>query len=515
MQDFIARHASKITGVLQGFDRLLFRGSLQRLCFPQGVASFLAGQGFLLKEFETFVRDFTGILRDVALASVMRLGRPTQYLESSAVRKEDVALSLLKEHPIDDGIVCLLSCVEPCMTWQVRRSRAEKTQELRRHLAKCLHHYIYLIDREFGWMHLRVQTWMPYTVQICINGREWLGRQMDRAGLPYRRADNCFLSIDGLEKAQALFDTMPALPWTRILDGFVGRLYSPLETIAEQANGRYYWTLPQCEFATDVMFRTPEDLAGLYPTLARYAISDLGSCDTLRFLQHRSPDTYKGEAVTEFKHRVEGICVRHRAGRNSVKMYDKQGSVLRIETTTNDPGQFKSRRRAQGDPQGPATLRPVRKGVVDIKQRVKISQRSNAAYLQAIATVDADTRIADVLATVTRPTKLGSQRLRALRPWSDPDLAFLRTVNNGDFITNGFRNRDLVAALFPASTSDPVAARKAAAKVTRLLRLFRAHGIIQRVAGTHRYTVTNAGRTIITAALTTLDASITKIRKCA
>ena len=89
----------------------------------------------------------------------------------------------------------------------------------------------------------------------------------------------------------------------------------------------------QSEWATDVMFEDAESLAELYPSLVRYAVADMHSPDVLRFLGKRLSPNYQGEVTTDFKRRVEGVRVKHTARANSVKMYDKQGSVLRIETT--------------------------------------------------------------------------------------------------------------------------------------------------------------------------------------
>ena len=361
MLDFITRHASKIIGVLKGFDRLLFRGYLSRLNYPEGVESFLRNQGTLKKDFGVFAEGLTTMIREEVESTAKSLDRPTSYLHSSTVRKEDVARKLLKEHPVKTGLVCILSCVEPCMTWQVFRSKKEQTQELRRRPGKCLHYYFYFLDPSFGWMHVRLQTWMPYTVQICFNGREWLAKQLDTGNIRYQRADNCFLSLEDVERSQQIMDSMGTLPWRSVLDRFVSTVNPVLDLIADQALGSYRWSLHQCEFATDVMFKQPEDLAALYPSLARYAITDLGSKDTMRFLGKPLVATYRGEVITNYKHRPEGICVRHAAAGNSIKMYDKQGSVLRVETTTNNPGEFKNRRRAQGDPESQLKMRPLRK----------------------------------------------------------------------------------------------------------------------------------------------------------
>ena len=139
VQDFMARHASKITGLLHGFDRLPFRGILSRLNFAGGVAAFLAGQGVLLNGFEIFVEHVTTIVRDAATtATMIRLGQRIHHFESSSTSKEQVALEILKDKPIDTSVVCVLSSVESCNTWQVFRTHEAKTQKRLRKLTKFL-----------------------------------------------------------------------------------------------------------------------------------------------------------------------------------------------------------------------------------------------------------------------------------------------------------------------------------------------------------------------------------------
>lgn len=512
---FISRHASKIIGVLKGFDRLLFRGHLLRLNFAGGVEGFLWRQGAQKKDFGALAEQVTAMIREEAESVAAALRRPAVYLQSSAVRKEDVARRLLREHPVDAGLVAVLSCVEPCMTWQMFRSKAEQTQELRRRTGKCLHLYFYFLDPAFGWMHVRVQTWMPYTVQICVNGREWLGRQLDAAGIEYRRADNCFLSLGDVDRTQQIMDRMVDLPWRAVLDRYVSTVSPVLDEIAEHAGGSYRWSLHQCEFATDVMFKSADALASLYPSLAKFAITELGSRDTMRYLGKPLVATYRGEVVTNYKQRPEGICVRHAIGGNSIKMYDKQGSVLRVETTTNRPGEFKSRRRAEGDPDSEARMRPLRKGVADIRARVRVSTKANDRYLDALATVDSDRTVADVIGRVLDRAEIGGRKVRALKPWSDPDVTLLRAIARGEFVTNGFRSRDLAEHLSEPLPTNPDDRRKFTAKLSRRLRLLRAHGVIAKIEGTHRYRVTKAGRTLLTATVAALDASITKLKQCA
>jgi len=512
---FITRHSDKITGVLSGFDRLVFRGQLLPLCHDGGVGAFLASQGVLLKHFGEFVETVTTMLREGAASVADRLGIPVRYLESSRIRKEDVAKRILAECPIRSGAICMLSIVEPCASWQVRRSREHKhPQRLQRRSTKCLHHYHYFLDRDLGFGHVRVQTWMPYTVQICINGREWLGRQLDRARLRYTRADNCFPHLASPDRVQEIMDGMLRLPWPSILGELVERANPALAAIAGQVHSDYYWTVHQAEWATDILFRDPASLARSYPALVRHAISDFQSRDVLRFLAKRPSPGYHGEVTTDYKRRIEGVRVKHAAKANSVKMYDKAGRVLRVETTINQPGEFKVRRRAQGKPDSECRPRPLRKGIADFRALAKTADRSNRAYLDALSVVDDTHTVAEVVMPVTEHATIGGRRVRGLRPWADPDLPLLQAVGRGEFLVNGFRNRDLLPLLFPGS-HDADSRKKLSARVTRLLRLLRAHDVIEKINGTHRCRVTASGRRLIAAVVAAGAASLSQLKQCA
>src|ERR1044071_9488595 len=149
----------------------------------------------------------------------------------------------------------------------------------------------------------------------------------------------------------------------------------------------YYWTAYQTELATDVLFRDPKSLAGIYPQLVRYAMNAFKSPDVMRFLAQKTPGNFTGEIVSSFKDRAEGVRIKHWLRGNSIKMYDKAGSVFRVETTIGDPTDFKVLRPRQDDPDGNLEWLPLRKGVADLHRRAQVSQRSNHTYLNALAAV--------------------------------------------------------------------------------------------------------------------------------
>jgi hypothetical protein len=223
----------------------------------------------------------------------------------------------------------------------------------------------------------------------------------------------------------------------------------------------------------------------------------------------------KARFISDFKNRPEGIRIKHRVGSNSVKLYDKQGSVLRAETTINDPTAFKVFRTAEGDPHGPKSWRPMRKGISDVSRRAHVAQASNNRYLDALASVDTSTPLGVMLRDVCQPTTWNDKRVRALRPWSPEDTQLFQAVNRGEFAVNGFRNRDLQGLLWDTPATSPEEKRRRSAKASRLLRLLRAHGLINKINATHRYTLSAKGRDIVTAILATQRITLQQLHKAA
>lgn len=515
MERFIARFADQIIGTLSGFDRLVFRGHLRRIIYPAGMTLFLNIRRVRFKDFRQFTLDTTGRLQQAAYDAVQRQGRPVRYLESSQTDKEALAREIARTDGVTTGLVALLSCVEPCRTFTLGRNEHTGVPELRSKRGKCLHFYYYTIDPVFGFMNARIQTWFPFSIQICINGREWLAHQLDAAGLGYERRDNCFARIDDFARAQQLMTQQLRLPWLTHLNR-LARTLNPLH--AQIFRGfplAYHWSVYQSEWASDIVFRNAAALHRVYPPLVQHAITSFSSADVMRFLGGKLHGNFRGEIVSELKQRPEGIRVKHWVGKNSIKLYDKQGCVLRPETTINDPAGFKVFRPKQGEPRGPKQWRGLRKGIADLNRRAELSQAANERYVDALAAVDLSTSLGELLRHTSRPTTYNGKRVRGLRPWAANDLALFAAVNRGEFCLNGLRNRDLRTLLFPTAPRSPAERRRRSARVSYLLRILRAHGILHKVPKSHRYKVSPQGRDLLVAVLSAHHASVDKLTRLA
>jgi len=510
LQRFIARYRSLVTGVLSGFDRLVFRGTLLPLVRDGGMFFFLERAGVRLLDFKDYVLRTSERVKQAAYTEARRLDRPIRYLESSATDKEKLAEQLLAEQPVERGLICLLTAVEPCMSFEYHRSQNRAERGLKRRPKKCLHLYKYFIHPQFGFMSARLQTWFPFNVQICLNGREWLARQLRRRSRSdFKRVDNCFTWLGNPEFAQRLMDEQLTTDWPQALDAIAQSLNPLHDTIFKPAPMQYYWSAYQTEWATDIMFKDPRTLAELYPLLVRHAMEHFKSPDVMRFLARKAHGNFTGEIVTSFKDRPEGVRVKHWVRGNSVKMYDKAGSILRVETTIARTNDFKVLRPLHDEPKGKLAWRPLRKGVADLHRRAQLSQRSNDAYLDALAAVDDTTPCAKLFDAVSHHVLDNHRRVRALRLADADDLALLETVSRGEFAAAGFRNRDLRHLIHPApANASPRELRSLSAKTSRQLRLLRAHGVIKKVPKTHRYRLTASGQLLTAALFATRRANI-------
>jgi hypothetical protein len=521
VEQFLSKHAASVIGTLTGFDRLVFRGTLRMLAHRGGMAAYLYAVRVLLKDFGAHAEAMTHRLREASEALAHRLGRPIQYLPSSGIDKEARAREIARDHGIEQGLICILTALEPCMSYEVVRDRSSKTLDLQPRQRRCLFLYHYQVDPRFGFMHARIQTWFPFAIQICLNGREWLARSMDAAGLAYQRRDNCFTWLPDAGQAQRLMDRQLRSDWPDLLNRVARSLNPHHRAMFAGFPMQYYWSTYQSEWATDIMFGKASTLAHLYPTLVQHGLTTFLSADVMRFLGRKIPasgqphQNLRAEVVSDVKRRPEGVRIKHRMGENSIKMYDKQGSVLRVETTINDVDDFRTFRAPENQPDAEPGWQRMRKGVADLHRRAAVSQAANDRYLQAIAAVDDTTSLGELAARICRPARYKGRRVRALNPHAAGDAALLGAISRGEFALNGLRNRDLRAELFGEAAVSKSGRKRQAAAVSRKLLLLRAHHLIRKVPHTHRYHLTAAGRIVVTALITARNANTQQLTKMA
>lgn len=496
MNRFISKYSENITGVLSCFDRVLFKGYLP-LGFSDAMERLISSQGLLLKDFKRFVMKHSETIKDHAEAIANKAERPFVYLEGNAIRKEKEARRIAQRDGITQGLICVFRALEACQSFKLVPGQGKP--RLKNARRKCLCYYFYLIDRQFGLMHIRIQSWFPLVVQICINGHHWLARKLDRHGIGYLKRDNAFAWIADFQRAQRFADAFVRTNWPRVLSAFARRVNPLLNDLLSGMD--YYWVVDQSEFATDVMFQNPNAMKDLYQDLLRHTVLCFSPEDVLTFLGRKLHGNFQGEILTDFKNkRYPGARVKHRMCENWIKMYDKHGCVLRVETVINHPRQFKVRR--MGRRQGRLVMGwyPMAKGVANLYRYREISLSANRNYLDALGSVQGYSHNQQTLRTLARPIRHNGRSYRAFNPADQHDLALFASVLRGEHALMGFRNQDLRRVLFPGATSISQR-RRQANSVTRLLKRLHVRGLVAKIPRSRRWRVTHLGQTTFSTAL--------------
>jgi len=531
--------------------------------------SYLCAAKILLKDFAQHAQQLSQQIGDQARQAATDHKRPYHYVRGSSRRfnKEEWIEQLARQDGIQQGLLAVLAAVEPCSAMTVRANPHTQRLEPVRESRKCLHFYHYFEDPTFGRCYVRVQSWYPFTVDIGLNGRAMLARQMDKRKLPYLRADNCFLNLADPQAAQKLADEQARLDWLKHLNRLLA-LAHPVHRhlLLPLSHLEYYWTSTQSEYATDLVFKDPEQLAKLYPCFVHHGIMTFNTPRVMRFLGHQVPlrsgrvnGRFKGPARSDRIQRHEGVCLRHGVGINGIKIYDKFAHVLRVETTLNAPEVFKVYRkdsaktgpnqppvsppkqaRPNSPAKGPANTDPppcldrqsliktnscvapqnqkpsrrwlpLRRSVTDLLRRAEVSRAANRRYLEALASTRGTQPLGAAVKQLCQPVRKDGYRYRAFNPLSPPDAALLEALSRGEWTINGFRNADLRKHLYPLGGRCPKVARRRTAAVSRKLRLLRAHGLIRKLPGSHRYLLTTQGRKLITLVMAARKADIDQL----
>lgn len=499
MLEFMKLYNKKVTGAISGWDRIRFRGTIRWLSSTRGINTYLHTCRILLKDFGQWANGITEKVRDMCANQAKELDIPMIYLRSAAINKEDYARRVMQERGIATGDICMFSTVEPCLAPTLKGNKASRRLELEMGPRKCIWIYHYWNDENLGFGHTRLQTWLPLTATVCINGRHWLERQLIREKMGYVKDGNCFTHIDDFPKAGELIEQQLRVNWPELLGALLKRNCPGIATVL-QAPLDYYWSADETEWATDIVFRSGAELDELFPKLARYGLLSAQSPAVLRFFGRCAKGRRPEHIASNLRSRYEGLRLKHWVNKNSIKMYNKAGCILRVETTINQTRDFKVFRHPDDDTRRPASWQKMRKGISDMHRRSVVCQASNERYLDHLAASSFSESLKTTVADICHRKHQQGKSYRAINPWEREDYQSLEFLSRGEYQINGFRNKDLRAVLYPA-IKDASQRKRISSKISRRLRLLRAHGIIQKVGSTHRYQLTLKGRRVVNAVL--------------
>jgi Bacterial regulatory protein, arsR family len=485
--DLIERYAANLHGVLSCFDRILITGTLPGACYARGMTSFLNAHGIRIFDYVRFAEPLRERIRERAQEVCAAAGIEIEHVNKSHIRKEDLVARVLQARGDAPGLVHVISAMEACPSYKPWHDKSSGKTYLRPETGKCLHYYFYFIDDELGLCYLRVPTWAPFGLQFYCNGHGAVARALKREGIRFVQADNAFLRIADVDRAQAIADALSPDMLHERLDRYAQWLCPVLDVFGQT----YHWSLRQAEYSTDLMFRSQQTLVPLYDVLSRQAVLAAHAGKVASFLGKKVTPQLAQEIGSRLSTRIEGRCIKHHMGVASVKVYDKFSHVLRIETTINDVSFFKHHRKVEHkNGQSTYELAALRKTIYSLIDLREIMLGCNQRYLAFLSSLDDPSAGERDLQRLSQ-SRVGSDesRVKGLNFFNGCEQALLRALQRGEFNVHGLRRADLARHV-----------DMSASVLSRQLARLRTLGLIKKVAHTYRYYLTRLGRAAIAAA---------------
>jgi hypothetical protein len=489
---FLVKFASVISWTLSCFDRVLFKGHLP-ISRPYEIENFV---DYVLKMrradfMEKVVPQWSNRLVQYAKGFAQKAGRLYEYHQGE-IDKDAWAKKQIETHQIREGLVGILCVMETCSTFKLAYGDGRPCLKAMKVPIRVL--YYYFLDRDLGLIHVRLQTWAPFTCQIYINGHDFVARKLKQKGLDFEQVDNAFVKLADPQQAQRIADRFAKLPWPKLLESYARRVNPLLKKELKEMS--HYWVIDQAEFATDVLFVSKNALAGLYLRLLEFAVLTFSPKKVFHYLGRKYHERFEGEVQTHYKSvREPGACVKHYMRNNWLKMYDKLGMMLRVETVINQPGEFKVFRECHHrDGTTSPGMYPMCKGVGNFHHYQSHALSCNLRYLEALAAVEDPTPTYNELRMLTERQSEKGRSYAGFNPAREEEARLFAAVLAGDHIAQGFRNKDIRLALHADNPKDRP---RLSAAIGRVLKRLHVRHLLVKVSRTRRWRVTEEGRRIL------------------
>jgi len=483
MNSFTERHSEKIAFTFSSFDRIIITGSLVAVGHAEAMTRFIREQGILIFNYPVWANQIRDNIRAHAEKVAKDNGVLIDFIQKKNFRKEERIKEILRQRGEHPGLVHIFSAMEPCNIFKPWHDKQTGKTFLKPSQGKCLHYYFYFIHPEYGLCYLRVPTWAPFRLQFYCNGHTALARQLMRKGIDYAMRDNAFMNIADVATAQKFADEFNPRRLHRALEKIV-RAYCPA---MGRFPGGYHWSLMQVEYATDIVFKRQADLAPLYEELVRTAVYAVKPEQVAMFLGRKLTGGFQDELGNDFHTRIQGTRIKHHMSKAAIKMYDKHGLILRVETTTNDVSFFKHYRKVvHRDGSDCLKFAPFKKSIYSLHELAPVLADANRRYIEFLSSIDDPTNGIRDLEKISRPVRADDRTYRGFNLFYGEDIDVFISIVRGEFNISGFRNSN-IRELLPG---------KSASQISNIIRRLRKHGLIKKVASNYKYYLTSLGRRV-------------------
>ena len=393
-------------------------------------------------------------------------------------RKDDLVAPYLARCAGHDEIYLLGKAQEKTTTFRTHKGHGPRTAgrapELYRSTAMVKHYYLYGVDTDFGPFFIKFSTYFPFTAKVCLNGHEYLKRQLTRAGVAFEPLDNGLSTCADPARAQALAADLSAERIEAFVRKWLTRLPQPFSAADQAAGYGYRLSILQAEFSLTQVLDQPRTGRLFFEQVIREHL-DLGRPDQVqlifdRRIQRNTPSRLRTRVITEGVTPTLYVDYKH----SRIKQYHKEGRALRTETTINDAADFK-----------------VGKGLGNLPALREIGFSANRRLL-GVQSLSHDPTLGDAgLAQLQQPVIVGTQRAAGLRLAEPRAQALLAALVVFRLVPRGFSSVELRLILAPLLGLTPE--QLTAGQMTYHLRRLRLHGLIERCPHQHRYQVTDQG----------------------
>lgn len=488
MELFTDRHAAKIRGVLSCLDRVLITGTIPGICYAGGMTALLYAGGIRIFDYAKWAEPLREEIRANAQKLAMESGLDIEFIPRKNFRKEERIKEILEQRGDHPGLVHVFSAMEPCPSYKPWHDKKSHRTFLKPTEAKCLHYYFYFIDPELGLCYVRVPTWAPFRLQFYYNGHHELACRLQNTEMAFEMIGNAFVHVEDWDGAQALANSIRPDLLHKTLDQIAER-FCP---VIRYFDSGYHWSLTQVEYATDIVFYRQKDLRPIYDELVRTAIHSVKADNIATFLGRKLNGQYQDDIGNDFHTRIEGTRIKHHMSKVAIKMYDKFGMILRIETVANDVSFFKHHRRVEHrDGTWSMKTAPLKKSIYSLPVLADLMWAANRRYLQFISAIDDPTSALRDLEKISKPTRDSKRTYRGFNLFCGDDLDLFMAVIRGEFTISGFQNRHVRSHLSNKTTH----------QISRMLKRLRKHGLIRKIRNTYKYYLTPLGRKAVATAL--------------
>lgn len=465
--------------VLHCLDRVVLTGTAVGLHYTEAMVQFLNIQGIHKSGFTAWAGGITEDMKRQLKELASHLKIDYVPWKTKYGRKDDLAKKAMSKHN-RFGPILVVESFETCRTYKFPKVKEPK-RDFYAITSKCLYYYIYINYPHLGLVHVRIQSYAPYPIQVIVNGHRILERLLLTNGVDHKAVDNAVISCSNIPKAQELSDSIDS----DFLNSHVKRLVNLYLPIMNFLPSGYRITIRQIEYSSDILFVSNPDLHSRYtsmiPRLMQHAPTEV-----LRFIQCEGTRPRSSVESRYYQTRF-GSCVKFTLGNISIKAYTKDIRVLRIETTCRDLRSLRGLRTVfHKDGTRSIQRRQLTRSIHDLQLFINYAHRANMRFLESISHALSFYHESRILNKATVSKRLKGRTYKGFNFFDAVDQRAIKALTQPGLDLLPFSRKALMHAMGDITPY----------QASHVLRRMRSHGLIRRLPSSHQYYPTTYGKKV-------------------